>query len=166
RMGSMRMLAVGLEQPGRNARKRRMTSMRMLAVVTCVVLAGASQAMALPGLLGTSFSQSYSTASGLSKITFKRTASRGSLDAQVFIAELDPCGRALGLGGPGLEVDITNSLGLYGLTLAPPSALWATKCTIDLPGTDGAGTDSGSLDTGQCKIRFKVTVDASFLVTH
>src|SRR5262245_44281142 len=132
-MASMRMLAVGLERPGRNAPNRRIASMKMIAVVTCVVLAGASQVMALPGLAGTSFSQSYSTTSGLSKITFKRTASSGSLDSNVFISELDPCGRAPGVGGPGLEVDITNSLGLYGLTLTPPSALWATKCGFDLP---------------------------------
>src|SRR5262249_4225861 len=128
--------------------RRRITSMKMLATVTCVVLAGASRAMALPGLAGTSFSQSYSTASGLSKITFKRTASRDSLDAPGFY-QIDPC-RGGPYMGPGLEIDITNSLGLYGLALAPPSANWATQCTVGL--VNGAGTDSGSLDTGPCKI--------------
>jgi len=132
--------------------------MKMLAVVTCVVLAVTSQAMAqLPGLAGTSFSQSYSTASGLSKITFKRTASKGALDWRAFYI-IDPCPTASQPYGPGLEVDITNSLGLYGLALAPPNALWATT-TCDIGSVAGTATDSGSLDTGPCKIRFKLTVD-------
>jgi len=134
----------------------------MLVLATCFVLAGASQAMAQHGLAGTLFSQTYSPASGVSRVVFKRTAGKGSADLDAF-ALIDPCGDGFGVSGPGLEVDITNSLvGLYGVTLAAPSAPWLRTCR----GYNNriGGTDRSYLDTGNCKIRLSVTWTRASLI--